>query len=334
MNQNTLKDELIQKTVFLSLKGQLNPFNALAFKKNIFNISEEKVYLVLDLTNLNSISGEGIKVFFESIKYFQKRKGIIILINPKEEIFLLIKFLKLLNYVIIVKNHQEAKEIIENHLQQQGFVKDFQIKENNPEFFLKDDGLEDTVKEENIIKHNMHYYEQLYNKKYFPYDKDSEELRLLKDNLNDTNQRLAKIGEKLQNIDFSSQELNENVYDFISKKIEEIKKSNESYFKEFQFRFDSIQDSHVILRNDFNNLKKDVEEIKHAIYSSNLDKNTIKASMKYPEEKKTINGYFIFSCNKCGQPLRVKQYGKHMCPNCNAEFNVLPNGEIKFFEHS
>ncbi len=333
MNQNNLKDLLIQKTVFLSIKGQLNPFNALAFKKNIFNISDEKTYLVLDLTNLNSISGDGIKVFYESIKYFQKRNGIIILINPKEEIFLLIKFLKLLNYVIIVKNHQEAKEIIENHINQQVLVRDFQIEETQ-ELFQGDETSKKDLHEDKIIKHNMQYYEEIYNKKITPQQDSSEELKSLKEKLNDANQRLAKIGEKLQNVDISTYKFDESLYDFISKKIEEIKQSNESYFKEFQLRFDSIEESHNDLKNNFYSLKKEVEALKITIQTQKSNQDIIQNAFESPKEGKKINGYIIFSCSNCGQPLRVKQYGKHLCPNCNTEFNVLPTGEIKFFEHS
>lgn len=328
MSQNNLKDLILNKTVFMSLKGQLNPFNALAFKKNIFNIPDDKAYLILDLTNLSSISGDGIKVFFESIKYFQKRNGIVILINPKEEILLLIKFLKLLNYVIITKNHYEAKQFIENHVKKQISYEDFEIKEYDFESLIEEKS--DSENKDDVMDGNNEFNVNPYHS----LGESFEELNHLKNNFNEMNQRFVKIGEKVQNLFKSSLLANENLFEFISKKIEDIKQSNESYFKEFQFRFDSIQDSHKELKSDFNNLKKDVEELKLAIHSTKPSNTSLEGNLQMNKDLKKINGYLILSCQNCGQPLRVKQYGKHMCPNCNAQFNVLPSGEVKFFEHT
>lgn len=327
----SLTDPLIQKTVFLNLKGQLNSHNALSFKKNIFNIPEDKKFLVLDLMNLHSITGEGIKVFFESIKYFQKREGIVILISPKEEVFLLLKFLKLLNYVIVVENYQKAKEVIESYLIHKGVSQQFFVEELPFADLFQEELKSSNKEEQNILSKNIQYYQNIAKNK----NPTDEEIRQLKENLHFAHQKLSSINERIQ----KQNEVNlnqEDIFQFIENKIAEIKKSNESYFQEFHTRLHLLEDSQEEVKTIIEELKKDVGQIKSVLLKENTD---LKDSELQKEQVndikiKKIDGYYILSCQSCGQPLRIKQFGKHICPKCKAEFSVLPKGEVKFFEHS
>jgi anti-anti-sigma factor len=314
MSVSKIQDELIKKSVFLNIKGQLNPHNALSFKKNIFNIPEDKRFLVLDLSNLNSISGEGIKVFFESIKYFKKRDGIVILIQPKEEIFLLLKFLKLLNYVIVVESYQRAKEVIEEYLQHQGLNQNLQIEELVYSDVFKDQLQTNDLQEKSILANNISYYQKIAKTKENP---TKEELEHLKESLQIVHNRLQHLSEKLDQQNDRPVSLDQEIIQLIENKILEIKKSNEFYFSEFQTRLNVLEESN--------------QEIKEAIKEI---KNTLNLQPKPESPIKKIDGYFIIACQSCGQPLRVKQLGRHICPKCKAEFNVLPKGEVKFYEHS
>jgi anti-anti-sigma factor len=314
MSVSKIQDELIKKSVFLNIKGQLNPHNALSFKKNIFNIPEDKRFLVLDLSNLNSISGEGIKVFFESIKYFKKRDGIVILIQPKEEIFLLLKFLKLLNYVIVVESYQRAKEVIEEYLQHQGLNQNLQIEELVYSDVFKDQLQTNDLQEKSILANNISYYQKIAKTKENP---TKEELEHLKESLQIVHNRLQHLSEKIDKQNDRPVSLDQEIIQLIENKILEIKKSNEFYFSEFQTRLNVLEESN--------------QEIKEAIKEI---KNTLNLQPKPESPIKKIDGYFIVACQSCGQPLRVKQLGRHICPNCKAEFNVLPKGEVKFYEHS
>lgn len=314
MSVSKIQDELIKKSVFLNIKGQLNPHNALSFKKNIFNIPEDKRFLVLDLSNLNSISGEGIKVFFESIKYFKKRDGIVILIQPKEEIFLLLKFLKLLNYVIVVESYQRAKEVIEEYLQHQGLSQNLQIEELVYSDVFKDQLQTNDLQEKSILANNISYYQKIAKTKENP---TKEELEHLKESLQIVHNRLQHLSEKLDKQNNRPVSLDQEIIQLIENKILEIKKSNEFYFSEFQTRLNVLEESN--------------QEIKEAIKEI---KNTLNLQPKPESPIKKIDGYFIIACQSCGQPLRVKQLGRHICPKCKAEFNVLPKGEVKFYEHS
>jgi len=314
MSVSKIQDELIKKSVFLNIKGQLNPHNALSFKKNIFNIPEDKRFLVLDLSNLNSISGEGIKVFFESIKYFKKRDGIVILIQPKEEIFLLLKFLKLLNYVIVVESYQRAKEVIEEYLQHQGLNQNLQIEELVYSDVFKDQLQTNDLQEKSILANNISYYQKIAKTKENP---TKEELEHLKESLQIVHNRLQHLSEKLDQQNNRPVSLDQEIIQLIENKILEIKKSNEFYFSEFQTRLNVLEESN--------------QEIKEAIKEI---KNTLNLQPKPESPIKKIDGYFIIACQSCGQPLRVKQLGRHICPKCKAEFNVLPKGEVKFYEHS
>ena len=314
MSVSKIQDELIKKSVFLNIKGQLNPHNALSFKKNIFNIPEDKRFLVLDLSNLNSISGEGIKVFFESIKYFKKKDGIVILIQPKEEIFLLLKFLKLLNYVIVVESYQRAKEVIEEYLQHQGLSQNLQIEELVYSDVFKDQLQTNDLQEKSILANNISYYQKIAKTKENP---TKEELEHLKESLQIVHNRLQHLSEKLDKQNNRPVSLDQEIIQLIENKILEIKKSNEFYFSEFQTRLNVLEESN--------------QEIKEAIKEI---KNTLNLQPKPESPIKKIDGYFIIACQSCGQPLRVKQLGRHICPKCKAEFNVLPKGEVKFYEHS
>jgi len=314
MSVSKIQDELIKKSVFLNIKGQLNPHNALSFKKNIFNIPEDKRFLVLDLSNLNSISGEGIKVFFESIKYFKKKDGIVILIQPKEEIFLLLKFLKLLNYVIVVESYQRAKEVIEEYLQHQGLSQNLQIEELVYSDVFKDQLQTNDLQEKSILANNISYYQKIAKTKENP---TKEELEHLKESLQIVHNRLQHLSEKLDQQNNRPVSLDQEIIQLIENKILEIKKSNEFYFSEFQTRLNVLEESN--------------QEIKEAIKEI---KNTLNLQPKPESPIKKIDGYFIIACQSCGQPLRVKQLGRHICPKCKAEFNVLPKGEVKFYEHS
>jgi len=314
MSVSKIQDELIKKSVFLNIKGQLNPHNALSFKKNIFNIPEDKRFLVLDLSNLNSISGEGIKVFFESIKYFKKRDGIVILIQPKEEIFLLLKFLKLLNYVIVVESYQRAKEVIEEYLQHQGLSQNLQIEELVYSDVFKDQLQTNDLQEKSILANNISYYQKIAKTKENP---TKEELEHLKESLQIVHNRLQHLSEKLDKQNNRPISLDQEIIQLIENKILEIKKSNEFYFSEFQTRLNVLEESN--------------QEIKEAIKEI---KNTLNLQPKPESPIKKIDGYFIIACQSCGQPLRVKQLGRHICPKCKSEFNVLPKGEVKFYEHS
>jgi anti-anti-sigma factor len=221
MSVSKIQDELIKKSVFLNIKGQLNPHNALSFKKNIFNIPEDKRFLVLDLSNLNSISGEGIKVFFESIKYFKKRDGIVILIQPKEEIFLLLKFLKLLNYVIVVESYQRAKEVIEEYLQHQGLSQNLQIEELVYSDVFKDQLQTNDLQEKSILANNISYYQKIAKTKENP---TKEELEHLKESLQIVHNRLQHLSEKLDKQNNRPVSLDQEIIQLIENKILEIKK--------------------------------------------------------------------------------------------------------------
>ncbi|GIX40797.1 MAG: hypothetical protein KatS3mg129_0530 [Leptospiraceae bacterium] len=326
MSSAKIQNELIEKTVFLNLKGQLNPYNALSFKKNVFNIPENKKFLVLDLTNLHSISGEGIKVFFESIKYFQKRNGIVILIHPKEEIFLLLKFLKLLNYVIIVEDYHKAKEVIESYLENKGYTTSFQIEEIPYSEVFQDQLEKNDSQEKSVLANNIHYYQNIKKNKDFP----AEELNQLKENLQYVHNRLSQLSEKINQTNYQD---NKDLFQYIEDKIAEIKKSNEFYFQEFQNRFYNLEESHNQLKDIVMELKNDVKEIKNAILKEPKNQQE-ETQLEESNEIKKINGYFIITCQSCGQALRIKQLGKHLCPKCKTEFNVLPKGVIKFYEHS
>ncbi len=320
-----IQNLIMQKTVFLSLKGQLNPHNAITFKKNIFNIPEEKTFLILDLTNLNSISGDGIKVFYESLKYFQKRQGKIIIIQPKEEIFLLLKFLKLLNYVIIVESYLNAKEIIENIIKNDDNSGDFCVEKKEIDEMFIEQVESNTPHERNIIAKNADYYSRIikYN--------EPVELKTIKENLNLVQQQLSKIQNKLQMQDQDNLPENQNILNYIEEKIKEIKKSNESYFQEFHIRMDSINDSHQQLKESVHHLKIEIQELKNLLQENQQKVNQQENQLNF---QKNLDGFFIFECKNCNQPLRVKQFGKHICPKCKTIFNVLPEGVIKFYEHS
>ncbi|MFN3603919.1 MAG: STAS domain-containing protein [Leptonema sp. (in: bacteria)] len=300
LNLENKQDALTNKTVFLNLRGKIYDQNALVFKKSIFSIPEEKKFLILDVSSLESLSDDGIRVFSESIRYFFKKGGITILIKPNEEIVLLLKFLNLMRFLVICNDYIQAKEIIENSIQNNNL--NFQIEEKN---FLFN---ENQPNEQPKIK-----------------PKTSEELKSIKQNLLNLNQQLVKITKKIEEKQegFVDQE-NAKIFDFIEKKIEEIKKSNESYFQEFQIRIDHLNDSQKELFVVVQDLKKEIRNMQ-------IEIQDIRKTSKTEEKVKKINGFYIFDCPKCSQPLRVKQWGKHQCPNCGAKLNILHNGEVEIF---
>lgn len=299
MTTSTKQDVLTQKTVFLTIKGEINNQNALIFKKSIFSIPEDKKYLILDLSLLNSLSGDGIRVFAESIRYFSKRGGIVILIQPKEEIVLLLKFLKLIDSVILCEDYIKAKEIIENSIENKNFI--FQIEEKKL-LFEKNEKKVDEIDLET-----------------------KEELKSIKQNLFNLNQQFSNINKKLEDKEKDVQD-NDKIYSILEQKINEIKKSNESYFQEFQVRIDNLNEAQKELVQIIQGLKTEVQDIKQEIIE-------IRTTSKANQNIKKINGFYILNCPNCGQPLRIKQWGKHLCPKCNTKFNVLLNGEVEIFDN-
>ncbi len=291
----TKQDLLTSQTVFLNVKGQIHDQNALAFKKSIFSIPEEKKFLVLDISSLQSLSGDGIRVFVESIKYFSKRNGKIILIQPKEEIFLLLKFLNLLNYVIVCEDYSESKEIIFRYLE--NTINSLMIEEKNLSFEKK-----------NIQKTEVNR------------NGDLESIRNYFSNLKE---QIEKINKKVEH--YEEKTYNKEIFDILNLKLEEIKQSNESYLKELQIRIDSINESQESLLQMVSELKKEVQNIQNEI-------TEIKQTSPTDQNVKKIDGFYIFHCPKCNQALRVKQWGKHLCPSCNAKLNILPDSSIEIFD--
>lgn len=299
MTTATTKDYITQKTVFLNIKGEIHNQNALIFKKNIFSIPEDKKYLVLDLSSLNSLSGDGIRVFAESIRYFSKRGGVVILIQPKEEIVLLLKFLKLIDSVIICEDYIKAKEIIENSIENKNFI--IQIEEKKL-LFEQNKGVDELDKE------------------------TKEELKLIKQNLLNLNQKFSNINKKLEDKEIEHHQNDDKIYNILEQKINEIKKSNESYFEEFQIRINHLNEAQKELIHIIQDLKTEFQDIKQEIIE-------IRTANKSNQSIKKIDGFYILNCPKCGQALRIKQWGKHLCPKCQTKFNVLLNGDIEIFDH-
>jgi len=170
------------------------------------------------------------------------------------------------------------------------------------------------LQEKSILANNISYYQKIAKIKENP---TKEELEHLKESLQIVHNRLQHLSEKLDKQNDRPFSLDQEIIQLIENKILEIKKSNEFYFSEFQTRLNVLEESN--------------QEIKEAIKEI---KNTLNLQPKPQSPIKKINGYFIIACQSCGQPLRVKQLGRHICPKCKAEFNVLPKGEVKFYEHS
>lgn len=348
MTKQTVHDVFTNRVTFLSLKGQLHNGNAQSFKKSIFNIPEHKDFLILDLTNLHSISGEGIKVFVESIRYFRSKKGTIVLIQPGEEVYLLLQFLQLSQYVKIATNYEEAKEYIES-LVENGQGKDFNIEEKKWDDVIPD-GREQRVR--NIDTEHSATLNRAAEEKYGYSGAGSNiekeyllKFDVLKDNINGIKDQLHRITRKLEKREIPY----EKIYEFFENKISEIKNYNERRFSEFRERLDALQENQQGIRKSLQDFKEELAEIRNLLlekYSSlsfreplysNQEKNSIleETTKRQDGQEETpgkLDTYELVICRGCGQYLRVFQTGRHICPKCKTEFNVLPDGSVKFFD--
>lgn len=193
------------------------------------------------------------------------------------------------------EDYNEAKEVI------------FSCLENKVDNF--------TIEEKNLFfeKKNIQKFES----------KRSEDLENIKHNLSNLKNQLVQISKKVDN--YKGNFSDENFIITLEKKLDEIKHSNESYLKEFQTRINSLTESQENLMDILLQLKSQVQNVQNEI-------SEIKQMTPTDQNIKKINGFYIFNCPKCEQPLRVKQWGKHLCPTCNTKLNILPDGSIKIFD--
>ncbi len=339
-----IQEKILQQTVFYNLKGHLNDNNALIFKKNIFSIPEDKKYLILDLSLLQSLSGDGIRVFYESIRYFQKRKGLVIFINPKQEIELLIQFLKLDEEVFIVNDYEKAKEVILNHPEIDVITKNIEIqKKNIDDVFVRNSDI--LVTKENQVKEDKNHIEKVDN-------------QLLQESFKSLNLKMNQLYDVILNQtekkeDRTFKEL-EKIIKLIDKKTDVVGLSIENKIhtlqneqnqkwkdlKEFaENNFFQVSEKVEKLEKNQENFDIELKSIKNLIKdlsdSSKIQSEEIKAVLAnrngIPEKKGfQFDGYFLIECKSCTAVLRVQRSGKYLCQKCNTKFNVLPDGTVDF----
>ncbi|MCS7204909.1 MAG: STAS domain-containing protein [Leptospiraceae bacterium] len=289
MGNQTIQDILANRVAFLTLKGDLRNGNALSFKKSIFHLPENKDFLILDLTNLNSISGEGIKVFVESIKYFKKKNGTIVGIQPKEEVYLLLRFLQLLPYIKLVGSYEEAKEYIVSQLQTTK-TQTFNIEEKHwDEIFQKIEDLKTNLtnaiaiqeetsnspsnpkSQETNKQQEDHYVEvKILNEFTKRQEESIKQLEGLKENIHNIKDQLQKITQRLDKQESPNQQ--KELINHINSKIQEIKSYNEFHFREFQIQLNQLKENQKNFDETLTSIKNELQEVKQAIQSVKVEK--------------------------------------------------------------
>ncbi|TGM57665.1 anti-sigma factor antagonist [Leptospira biflexa] len=118
-------------------------------------------------------------------------------------------------------------------------------------------------------------------------------------------------------------------------------------------RLESIQDEtttsksapspmETVLEEKLNQLRLEIKDSLHtelerrfSLYKSGKEPETKLAQIpSYIQSKtkqlETVER--IIQCEVCGTRLRLFKFGKHECPNCKTQFQLSPNGSIRFLE--
>ncbi|MBW7859432.1 MAG: STAS domain-containing protein, partial [Leptonema sp. (in: Bacteria)] len=103
-----------ENVAFLRLRGALDQKTVFSFKKTIFNIPTSKRVLVLDLSRLDHINQAGMSALIDAFRFFKKRSGQVFLVQPNQELELMLRHFQTEYLCTIVQSYSEIQNQIEN----------------------------------------------------------------------------------------------------------------------------------------------------------------------------------------------------------------------------
>lgn len=291
-----------EAVAFLKLRGALDQKTVFSFKKAIFNIPENKRVLILDVSRLDQINQVGLTALIDSFRFFKKRTGQVFVVQPNQELDLMLRHFQADSLCTIVESYSEIQTQLENR---------FEI--TNQEY--ENDFVNQPVQAQSKQAEIHHHYHQ---DRVTSNPEDSSEPNAL----NKLNVSLNRIEKKL--IQNHSEAINEKLSHILDE-IGDLKQGD----SRINSRITSVEKNLIRIIDD----KVDSLEAKFLDkldFSKSKSRPVFDSASKSVNESKPFIGIRLTECEQCGVTLRLRQSGLHRCPNCNTEFLVDHEGRTKF----
>lgn len=300
------------RIAFLRLRGTLDDRTVTSFKKSVFNIPVEKRVLVLDLSRLDQASNNGISALLDALRFFRKRNGVIFLVQPNEELGLLLQHFHAGDIAQVVRSYDEVLSQLPA----------------GPAFSSGPD-LESTITElQSPHGPAVHYH-------YYGKDLPVPEHAAASGVNLSLNDPLQELSSRLQHLQSLMEGQAGGSRDLTEKRIEEIAGAEGRMV-------DRLNRMEVNLRDSLN---KGIDERLDRFEARVLDRldplthlasdgggsgRGAGGSQSISTSTSSFAGYRMVPCADCGSVLRIRRTGKHMCPACQREFSVNEKGEAIF----
>lgn len=307
------------RIAFLRLRGTLDDRTVVSFKKSIFNIPAEKRILVLDLSRLEQATNAGISALLDALRFFHKRSGRIFLVQPNEELELLLLHFRAGDTAQLVRSYDEVLNLLPT---------------SGPSSPAP--GLESTLTElqaPNGPAVHYHYY----GKDVPVPEADRQGVNFsLHDPLQELSTRLHHIQSLMEARPAGGTENVEQRLTEIAgaegRMVDRLQKLEEglriSLSRGIDDRLDRFE-ARILDRLDHVTVAGRMKSGEHNTGSLALP-GSAGDSQGAPAPAATFTGYRMVPCQGCGAVLRIRQSGRHMCPSCEAEFTVTEKGEARF----